>query len=51
MRSAPSSTACEIGVLLTIEHQLIAPATHTADERAQADREDLLPLELAPHSA
>jgi len=36
---------------LAIGHQMIAPAAHTADERAQADREDVLPLELAPHSA
>ena len=36
---------------LAIGHQMLAPAAHAADERAQADREDVLSLELAPHSA
>src|SRR4051812_45921202 len=30
---------------------MIAPAARTADERAQADRKDVLPLQVAPHSA
>jgi hypothetical protein len=92
MRSAPSSTAWEIGLhrrtfgeeqlasldqverdqmerdsrigevleldvpsdqspQLAIRHEVIAPTAHAADERAHAERKDVLPLKVAPHSA
>src|SRR3954468_9330415 len=36
---------------LAVGHKMIAPAARTADERAQADGKDVLPLEVAPYSA
>src|SRR3954453_7779000 len=36
---------------LAVGHKMIAPAARTADERAQADGKDVLPLQVAPHSA
>src|SRR3954464_701952 len=36
---------------LAVGHKMIAPAARTADERAQADGKDILPLQVAPHSA
>jgi hypothetical protein len=36
---------------LAIRHEVIAPPAHAADERAHAERKDVLPLRVAPHSA
>ena len=36
---------------LTIRHEVIAPPAHAADEGTHAERKDVLPLKVAPHSA
>jgi hypothetical protein len=36
---------------LAIRHEVIAPAAHAADERTHAERKDVLPLKVAPHTA